>query len=147
MSKTLSFMLMNLLKPSQLCWWNVYNPLIYAVEMSITLSSILLKCLQPSHLCWWNVFNPVIYTDEMSTTLSINDHQSMGLCDTDIHSLHRSLHHWFSDHPMECCYHGIYHRWLYLCYMVDCTRHLFRTHMQTGNEMSKTLSSMLMKCL
>ncbi len=56
-------------------WWNVYNLLIYADEMSRTLSnmlmkclkhsylyksntrsSILMKCLKPSHLYWWHVW-------------------------------------------------------------------------------------------
>ena len=55
MSTTLSSMLMKCLQPSRLCWWNVYNPLIYSDEMSTTLSSMLMKCLQSSHLCWWNV--------------------------------------------------------------------------------------------
>ena len=68
--KCLTLYHLSSLQPSDLWWWNVYNPLLCADEMSKTLSSMLMKCLQPSHLCWWNVFNPLIDADEMSTTLS-----------------------------------------------------------------------------
>jgi hypothetical protein len=50
MSTTLSSVLMKCLKPYNLCWWNVWNPLIYTDEICKTLSSILMKCIKPS-LC------------------------------------------------------------------------------------------------
>ena len=150
MSITLLSMLMKCLQPSDICWWNVYNPLIYADEMSKTLWSMLMKCLKPSDLYYEmsttlssmlkKGLHPLIYADEMSTTLWYMLMKCLKPSD---------LYYEMST-TLSSILRNVYNPLIYADEM-STPSHLYCWNVYNpliyADEMSTTLWSMLMKCL